>query len=90
MGSYVCHRNDGPKQNVGTMILVRRGIDHYSVLVSSLQQMETIALCVNFGGGPVSGILSPLRSLLDADLSDCFSGGKPILLAGDLNAKYKD
>jgi hypothetical protein len=38
----------------------------------------------------VAVYLSPLRSLVDADLSECFSGGKPGILPGDLNAKHKD
>ena len=36
------------------------------------------------------GGLSPLRSLVDEDLSECISGGTPNLLDGDLNATYKD
>ena len=75
------------------MILFRRGIDNYSVPVSSLQQMEATAICVNIGGRPVKLVavyLSPLRSLVDAGSSECINGGKPVLLAGDLNAKHKD
>ena len=75
------------------MILVRRGIDHYSVPVSNLRQMEATAICVNIGGRPVKLVavyLSPLRSLLEGDLLECISGGTPVLLPGDLNAKHKD
>ena len=42
----------------------------------------------NIGGRPVKLVavyLSPLRSLLDADLSECFG-----FLAGDLNAKHRE
>ena len=47
----------------------------------------------NIGGRPVklaAVYLSPLRSLVDADLLECIGGGTPVLLAGDLNAKHKD
>ena len=74
------------------MILVRRGIDHYSVPVSNLRQMEPTAICVNIGGRPVKLVavnLSSLRYLLDVDLLECISGGTPVLLAGDINAKHK-
>ena len=93
MANYVCHRNDRPTQGGGTMILVRRGIDHYSVPVSNLRQMEATAICVNIGGRPVKLVavyLSPLLSLADADLFECISRGTPVLLAGDINAKHKD
>ena len=74
--------NDRPTQGGGTMILVRRGIDHYSVPASNLRQMEATAICVNIGGMPVKLVadyLSPLRSLVDADLFECISGGTPVL-----------
>jgi Exonuclease III len=93
LANYVCHRNDRPTQDGGTMILVRRGIDHYSVPVSNLQQMEATAIYVNIDGRPVKLVavhLSPQRLLLDADLSECTSTEKPVLLAGDLKAKHKD
>jgi hypothetical protein len=34
--------------------------------------------------------LSPYRPLIGADLSACFGGGLPVLIAGDLNAKRVD
>jgi hypothetical protein len=34
--------------------------------------------------------LSPSRPLIGEDLSACFGGGIPVLLAGDLNAKHVD
>ena len=75
------------------MILVRRGIDHYPLAVSTLQQLEATAICANVGGRPVKLVvfcLSPLRSFLDADLFECFGGGKPVFLAGDLNSKHRE
>jgi hypothetical protein len=50
-------------------------------------------ICVNIGGRPVklaAVYLSPLQSLVNADLSECISGGKLVLLTCDLNAKHKD
>ena len=64
-----------------------------SVLVSNLWQMEAIAICVSIGGWPVKLVAVyqlPLRSLVDADLSECISEGTPVLLADDLNVKHKD
>jgi hypothetical protein len=40
------------------------------------------------GENPV--YLSSSRLLIEADLSACFGGGLPVLLAGDLNAKHVD
>jgi hypothetical protein len=43
--------------------------------------------------GPVkilAAYLSPSRPLIEADLSACLSGGLPVLMAGDLNAKHVD
>jgi hypothetical protein len=44
-------------------------------------------------GKPVkilAAYLSPSHPLIGADLSACFGGGTPVLLAGDLNAKHVD
>jgi hypothetical protein len=38
----------------------------------------------------LSVYLSPSRPLIGAELSACFGGGMPILIAGDLNAKHVD
>jgi hypothetical protein len=34
--------------------------------------------------------LSPSRPLIGADMTACFGGGLPVLMAGDLNAKHMD
>ena len=34
--------------------------------------------------------LSPSRPLIGEDLTACFGGGLPVLMAGDLNAKHED
>jgi hypothetical protein len=87
IGKITLHRRDG------TMILVRCGIDHYSVPVLNLWQMKVTAISVNIGGRPVKLVAvyqSSLRSLLDADLLEWISRGTPVLLVGDLNATHKD
>ena len=75
------------------MILVHRGIDQYTVLISNLQEMEGIAICINICSRPVKFVavyLSTLLSLGDADLLDCAGGETPFLSASDMNAKHKD
>jgi hypothetical protein len=75
------------------MILVRCGIDHYSVPVLNLRQMEATTIYVNIGRRPVKLVvvyLSPLQSLVDANLLECIGRGAPVLLAVNLNAKHKD
>jgi hypothetical protein len=44
-------------------------------------------------GKPVkifAAYFSPSRPLIGVDLSSCFAGGMPVLMAGDLNAKHVD
>jgi endonuclease/exonuclease/phosphatase family metal-dependent hydrolase len=77
----------------GTAILVRRGIVHHSVPVPGLTHMEATAIQVTNAGKPVkilAAYLSPSRPLIGAELTSCFGGGMPVLLAGDLNAKHVD
>jgi endonuclease/exonuclease/phosphatase family metal-dependent hydrolase len=38
----------------------------------------------------VPAYLLPARPLIQSDLTECLSGGFPVLLAGDLNAKHTD
>jgi hypothetical protein len=38
----------------------------------------------------VAAYLSSTRPLIDSDLTACLSGGLPVLMAGDLNAKHTD
>jgi hypothetical protein len=38
----------------------------------------------------LAAYLSPSRPLIGADLTACFGGGLPVLMAGDLNAKHVD
>ena len=93
MANYVCHRNDRRTRGGGTAILVRRGIDHHAVPISDLQQLETTAVQLNLGGRPVKLVavyIAPDRPILDDDLSECFRGNIPALMAGDLKAKHKD
>jgi endonuclease/exonuclease/phosphatase family metal-dependent hydrolase len=66
----------------------RSGIDHYAV-----QHLEATAIHLMLATRPVklvAAYLSPTRPLIESDLSECLSGGFPVLLAGDLNAKHTD
>jgi hypothetical protein len=75
------------------MILVRHGINHYALQVPNLHQLEATTNCANIDGRSVKLLaiyLSPLCSLLDADLSKSFGGGKPVFFARGLNAKHKE
>jgi len=91
LANYVCHRTDRPTAEGGTAILVRRGIVHHSVDVSGQTNLEGTAIQVILAGSPVKSLaayLSPSRPLIGADLTACFGGGLPVLMAGDLNAKH--
>jgi hypothetical protein len=91
--NYVCHRRDRPTRGGGTVILVRRGIDHYAVPVSGLQHLEATTIHLVLATRPVkivAAYLSPARPLIESDLSNCLSGVFPVLLAVDLNAKHTD
>ena len=77
----------------GTAILVRRGIVHHSVPVPGLTHLEATAIQVTLAGKMLkilAAYLSPSRPLIGADLTACFGGGLPVLMAGDLNAKHVD
>jgi len=93
LANYVCHRTDRPTAGGGTAILVRRGIVHHSVPVPDQTHLEATAIQVTMAGRPVkilAAYLSPSRPLIGADLTACFGGGLPVLLACDLNAKHVD
>ena len=73
--------------------MVRHGIVHHSVPVPSLTHLEATAIQVTLAGMPVlilAAYLSPSRPLIGAVLTDCFGGGLPVLMAGDINAKHVD
>jgi hypothetical protein len=91
--NYVCHRTDRPTSGGGTAILVHKGIDHYAVPVSGLQHLEATAIHLVLATRPVklvSAYLAPTRPVIESDLTECMSGGIPVLMAGDLNAKHKE
>jgi hypothetical protein len=93
LGNYVCRRTDWPTKGGGTAILVRRGIDHYSVPVLGLTQLEATAIYIILASGPLKILAvyhSPSGPIVESDLSACFGGGSPFLMAGDLNAKHVD
>ena len=61
--------------------------------VSGLTHLEATAIQIILAGRPVKILavyLSPSRPLIKEDLTACFGGGLPVLLAGDLNAKHVD
>ena len=90
---YVCDRTGRQTLGACTAIIVRRGIVHHSVPVVDLIHLETTAIQVTLAVKPVIVLvayITPSRPLIGEDLSACFSGGLPVLMAGDLNAKHVD
>jgi hypothetical protein len=76
----------------GTVILAHRGINR-AVPVLGLQHLEATAICLVLANRSVklaAAYLSPTRPLIESDLTEYVSGGFPILMVGDLNAKYPD
>jgi endonuclease/exonuclease/phosphatase family metal-dependent hydrolase len=58
-----------------------------------MTHLEATAVQVTLAGRPVKNLaayLSPSLPLIGADLTACFGGGLPVLMAGDLNAKHVD
>jgi hypothetical protein len=77
----------------GTAILVRRGIVHHSLPVPGLTHLEATAIQVILADRTVkilAAYLSPSLPLIGEDLTACFGGGLPLLMAGDLYAKHVD
>jgi hypothetical protein len=75
----------------GTAVLVCRGIVHNSVPVPGLTHIEATAIEVTMAGKPVkilAAYLSPSCPLVRADLTACFGGELPVLMAGNLKAKH--
>jgi hypothetical protein len=54
LANYVCHRTDRQTAEAGTAILVRRGVVHHSVPVSSLTHLEDTAIQVILAGRPMN------------------------------------
>ena len=93
LSNYVCHRTNRQTAGGGTSILVRRGMVHHSLPVPGLTHLEATAVQVTFAGRLVkilAAYLSPSSPLIGAELTACFVGGLPVLMAGDLNAKHVD
>jgi hypothetical protein len=89
--NYDCHRTERPTPGGGRAILVHKGTDHYAVPVSSLRYLEATAMHLVLATRPVklvSACLWPTRPLIESDLTECLSGGIPVIMAGDLNAKH--
>jgi hypothetical protein len=93
LANYVCHRTDREARGGGTAILVHRVIDRCAVPVSGLQHLEATSTHLVLASRPVkivAAYLSPTRPLIVSDLTACLSGGFPVLMSGDLNAKHTD
>jgi len=63
------------------------------VPIPGLTHLEATAIQVTLAGKPVlilAAFLSLSRPLIGVDLTACFGGGLPVLMAGDPNAKYVD
>ena len=61
--------------------------------VPGLSHMEATAIQVTLAGKPVlilAAYLPPFRPLIETDLTACFGGDLPVLMAGDLKAKHVD
>jgi hypothetical protein len=84
---------DRPTRGRDIAILVHRGIDHYAVPVSSLQNLEATAIHLVLATRPVkllAACLSPTWPLIESDLTECLSEGFSVFMTGDLNAKHTD
>ena len=93
LANYVCHRTDRLTVGGGTAILVSRGIVQHSVPVPGLTHLEATAIQVILTGRPVkilAAYLLPSCPLIGTDVTACFGGGLPVLMASDLNAKHVD
>jgi hypothetical protein len=91
--NYVFHRTDPHTPGGGKAFLVHKDIDHYAVPVSGLHHIEPTAIHLLLATRPVklvSAYLSPIRPLIESGLTECLSGGIPVLIAVDLNAKHSD
>jgi hypothetical protein len=74
-------------------MLVRRDIDHCAVPVSGLRHLEATAIHLVLANRLlkiVAACLSPTRPLIESNLNEYLSGGLPVLIAVDLNAKHTD
>jgi hypothetical protein len=87
--NYVCHRKDRPTPGGGTAILVHKGIDHYAVPVSGLQFLEATLSVGDQTSETRVGLPRAHTPLDRVGLTECLSGGIPVLMAGDFNAKHK-
>jgi len=91
LANYVCQRTDRPSTGGGTAIWVRRDIVHHSVPIPCLTHLEATAIQVTLASKTLltlAAYISPSRPQIGADLTACFGGGLPVLMAGDLNAKH--
>jgi hypothetical protein len=81
---YICHRTEQPTEGGGTGTLVRLGTDHYFAPALCFTQLQTTATHIKLDSGPLKILamyLLPSRPLIGSDLSACFGGGLPVLMA---------
>ena len=74
--------------------IVERRRNNYSGLpVPGLRHLEATAIEMKMAGKSAKILavyLSPSRPLIKSDLTACLSGGLPVFMAGNLNAKHMD
>jgi hypothetical protein len=91
--NYVYHQTNRQTFGGGKTILVHKCIDHYEVPVLGLQYPKAPALHLALATRPVnlvSACLSPTRPLIESELTEVLSGGIPVQITDDLNAKHTD
>jgi hypothetical protein len=63
------------------------------VPISDLQNLEATIIQNVLATIPVKFVaayLSPIRHLMESDVTECLNGGFPFLMVGSLNAKHMD
>jgi hypothetical protein len=91
--NIVFHRTHRSTKGGVTAVLVPRGIEYHPLPVPGLRHLEKTASEIKLAGKPTKILavyLSLCRPLIKSDLTACFNGGLPVLMAGDLNAKHVD
>jgi len=85
------HRTSRLTAGGGETIVVRRGIVHHSVPLYRPHPLGGYCHSVHNGqqtGEKPCGLLFSFPPLIGADLTACFGGGLPVVMAGDLNDKH--
>jgi hypothetical protein len=88
---YICHRTDRQARDGDTANL-------FEGILIIMQCQSRVCLpgghrhtpSVGKQASEKCGGLTPTRPLIESDLNECLSGGLPVLMAGDLNAKHTE